>query len=134
MTTIEILSDLRSQYNCFDEKEEPTYRALSEAIKALSSKINWIPVEEDLPEYFEEVWVTVHYHDAVHVEFDFVSTAIYDWEIGAWVNPDNMHERFEYVNAKVLAWMPIPTPSPYNAPENPRVENSENEGLKEEEK
>lgn len=35
MTTIEILSELRSAYNCFDEKEEPYYRALSEAIGAL---------------------------------------------------------------------------------------------------
>ena len=36
MTTIEILSELRSNYNFFDEQEEPVYRALSEAIKAVS--------------------------------------------------------------------------------------------------
>lgn len=29
---IEILSELRSQYNCFDEKDRPYYEALSEAI------------------------------------------------------------------------------------------------------
>ena len=38
MTTIEILSELRSNYNCFDEQEEPVYRALSEAIKAASAQ------------------------------------------------------------------------------------------------
>lgn len=29
---IETLSELRSQYNCFDEKDRPYYEALSEAI------------------------------------------------------------------------------------------------------
>lgn len=32
---IERLSELKSNYNCFDEKEEPYYRALSNAIQAL---------------------------------------------------------------------------------------------------
>ena len=30
------LSEIRGRYNCFDESEEPYYRALSEAIKVLS--------------------------------------------------------------------------------------------------
>ena len=38
LSDVEILSDLRSQYNCFDEYEEPVYHALSEAIKALSER------------------------------------------------------------------------------------------------
>lgn len=32
------LSEIRSNYNCFDEAEEPHYRALSEAIKALNTQ------------------------------------------------------------------------------------------------
>ena len=32
------LSEIRSEYNCFDENEEPYYRALSEAIKFLSQR------------------------------------------------------------------------------------------------
>ena len=32
------LFDIRSEYNCFDENEEPYYRALSEAIKILSRR------------------------------------------------------------------------------------------------
>lgn len=39
MTTIDILSDLRGRFNCFDEKEEPYYRALSEAITALTADV-----------------------------------------------------------------------------------------------
>lgn len=39
---IERLSELRSNYNCFDEKEEPYYRALSNAIQALRDKMNEI--------------------------------------------------------------------------------------------
>lgn len=32
------LSEIRSQYNCFNESEEPYYRALSEVIKMLSEQ------------------------------------------------------------------------------------------------
>ena len=41
MTTDEIinrLSDIRSLYNCFNESEEPYYRALSESIRIISEK------------------------------------------------------------------------------------------------
>ena len=43
MSEIEILSELRSRYSCFDEHEEPVYHALSEAIKALSAQ-QWLPL------------------------------------------------------------------------------------------
>lgn len=33
------LSEIRSNYNCFDEKEEPYYRALSEAIQLVSAQL-----------------------------------------------------------------------------------------------
>ena len=33
---IEVLSEIRSGYNCFDESEKPYYEALSEAIEALT--------------------------------------------------------------------------------------------------
>ena len=35
---IQKLSELKSNYNCFDENEEPYYRALSNAIQALRDK------------------------------------------------------------------------------------------------
>ena len=45
---IKILSSLRSQCSCFDEYEEPYYRAFSMAIKALRTEA--IPIE-----WFEKV-------------------------------------------------------------------------------
>ncbi len=42
---ISILSELRSQYNCFDEAEQPYYRTLSEAIKVLS-------IQPDVPDIY----------------------------------------------------------------------------------
>ena len=33
------LSEIRSEYSCFEDDEEPYYRALSEGIKALKSQI-----------------------------------------------------------------------------------------------
>lgn len=35
---IERLSEIRSQYNCFDESEEPYYRALTEAIEVIRER------------------------------------------------------------------------------------------------
>ena len=53
-STIEILSELRAQFNCFEEYEEPVYHALSEAIKALSTE----------PERKKGKWDT---HDVVKI-------------------------------------------------------------------
>ena len=36
--TISILSEIRSNYNCMKESEEPYYRALSEAIEAVKAE------------------------------------------------------------------------------------------------
>ena len=36
--TIELLSEIRSGYNCFDDSEKPYYEALSEAIEALKEQ------------------------------------------------------------------------------------------------
>ena len=38
------LSEMRSNYNCFDETEEPYYRALSEAIQLASAQQQYEPV------------------------------------------------------------------------------------------
>lgn len=37
--TISILSEIRSKYDCFNEKEQPYYHALSVAIKSLRKEI-----------------------------------------------------------------------------------------------
>ena len=40
------LSEIRSNYNCFDEAEEPYYRALSEAIQLASAQPKIIRCKE----------------------------------------------------------------------------------------
>lgn len=35
LATIRRLSEIRSHFNCFDESEEPFYRALSESIRII---------------------------------------------------------------------------------------------------
>lgn len=37
--SIKLLSELRAKYSCFDEKEEPYYRALSVAITSIRERI-----------------------------------------------------------------------------------------------
>lgn len=37
---IELLSELRARYSCFDEKEEPYYRALSVAIESIRADLS----------------------------------------------------------------------------------------------
>ena len=44
---IEKLSNLRSQFNCFDENERDAYHTLSEAIKVISERLNKRSVEND---------------------------------------------------------------------------------------
>lgn len=53
------LSELRSQYNCFDENERGAYHTLSEAIEALQEQKTgkWIPCSERLPECEQEVLI-----------------------------------------------------------------------------
>lgn len=59
---IEILSDMRAEYNIFsdDEEEVTRYHALSWAIQALNEQQRterWIPVSERPPETDKEVFV-----------------------------------------------------------------------------
>ena len=57
---IEILSDMRAEYNIFsdDEEEATRYHALSWAIQALNEQQRtgrWIPVSERLPEHNQQI-------------------------------------------------------------------------------
>ena len=47
---ISVLSEMRSEYNCFNEKERPYYHALSLAIKSLRNE------QIEIKESEEEVW------------------------------------------------------------------------------
>ena len=55
---IENLSDLRAKYSCFDDSEEPYYRALSAGIKALKQELCVTMrdlSEEELKHFAEEM-------------------------------------------------------------------------------
>jgi len=95
------LSDLRSQYNCFDESEREAYDTLSEAIKVLSAQPEqqWIPVSDSPPEsrvnvLFRDIDgdVMLGYHIPQTPKTHFV-------EKGSWDMVKN-----------VVAWMPLPEP------------------------
>ena len=103
MTTIEILSELRSNYNCFDEQEEPVYRALSEAIRAVSTQPEpqWIPCSERLPEYDGGTYLVTDYCEQIgrkriHVSYCYMN------KDGFWSDVP--------LGYKVIAWMPLPEP------------------------
>lgn len=101
-SNIEILSELRSQFCCFDEVEEPCYRALSDAIQALSAQPErrWIPVSERLPEANGRYLVTLW--DLFEVD-EYARVIIMLHENGHWVYPRHIPDWI-----KVLAWMPLP--------------------------
>lgn len=46
LESIELLSELRAKYNCFDEKEEPYYRALSLAIASIKESDDCVSRKE----------------------------------------------------------------------------------------
>lgn len=67
--TIEILSEMRSEYNCFGDPEEASrYHALSEAIKAVAER-DYTPRKDILREVREER------ANGVHIEHDVLERA-----------------------------------------------------------
>lgn len=65
------LSDLRSQYNCFDESERNAYDTLSEAIKALSAE------PEKSEEYDPDSWPVISLICFVILIIGFAISAIF---------------------------------------------------------
>ena len=109
-TTVEILSELRSRFNCFDICEEPFYRALSEAIKAVSSQPEqrWNPVTERLPEPSINP-------NTLDFEKVLCSTAFGDVRVYGYGKPhlsDVAHfwHGCGIMDVYVKAWMPLPEP------------------------
>lgn len=98
---IEILSDMRAEYNIFsdDEEEATRYHALSWAIQAINEKQRtgrWIPVTERLPKDGDEVLITA-WKDTVFISWR--SDGI--WTCDSFFFDDS---------TEVSAWMPLPEP------------------------
>lgn len=106
---VRLLSDIRANYNCMDEKEEPYYRALSEAIRIVAEQ-RWIPVSERLPELCNRNdGYSYSYSDYI-----ILCDSIEDMCIGNYALDDGKKEGYftttdcdEFVPE---AWMPLPEP------------------------
>lgn len=68
------LSEIRSEYNCFDENEEPYYRALSEAIKFLSRRADGDTVSREAV----SEWLKQYGQDVLHGKYKF--SLMYIWK------------------------------------------------------
>lgn len=90
---IEILSDMRAEYNLFGDEEEATrYHVLSWAIQAMKDTRRWIPVSERLPEPYQHIIATVRHIGWNEEEYNRVVYMAYGGE------------------SNILAWMPLPEP------------------------
>ena len=107
---IEILSDMRAEYNIFSDNEEEAtrYHALSWAIQALNERTGrWIPVSEGLP----EIDMSYPHHKNYFVQYDSGGMDVASWSNvnRFWTN----HVTEPYWNCaqfeKVIAWMPLPS-------------------------
>ena len=111
---IEILSDMRAEYNLFGDEEEATrYHVLSWAIQGMKAAQRWIPVSERLPENSGRYLVTrghnacgalwnrvyiVNYSDLMRLKTEKIF-----WQGN--VGKSDFEALFD-----VTAWMPLPEP------------------------
>lgn len=111
---IEILSEMRAEYNLFGDEEEATrYHVLSWAIQAMKAAQRWIPVSEGLPKKNGRYFVTrglnacgalwnrvyiINYSDLMGLKSEKI-----------WWNGNVGKSDFEEIT-DVVAWMPLTEP------------------------
>lgn len=101
---IEILSDMRAEYNLFGDEEEATrYHVLSWAIQEIKAAQQWIPCSERQPEETNLYWVTVKPIDSEILE------VTPRWYFGRGYGDGWEAELYE----PPLAWMPMEWPEPW---------------------
>lgn len=107
---IEILSEMRAEYNLFGDKEEATrYHVLSWAIQAMKGTQRWIPTSEKLPEEGHDVLITKEPFKIKGYEQNvIIAERSADPRSGKieWWSP----EFGTLTDKSVLAWMPLPEP------------------------
>ena len=94
---IEKLSDLRSQFNCFDENERDAYNTLSEAIKVVSERPNPCEdavsrkdVETEIANLLKRVFV--EYEDIAKKATAKLPPVTPKRKTGKWIHSDFSHE------------------------------------------
>lgn len=107
---IEILSEMRAEYNLFGDEEEATrYHVLSWAIQAMKDTQQWIPVSDRLPEEGHDVLITKEPFKIKGYEQNvIIAERSADPRSGKieWWSP----EFGTLTDKSVLAWMPLPEP------------------------
>lgn len=107
---IEILSEMRAEYNLFGDEEEATrYHVLSWAIQAMKDAQQWTPVSERPPEEGHDVLITKESFKIKGYEQKVIKAKrSADPRSGKieWWSP----EFGTLTNKSVLAWMPLPKP------------------------
>ena len=117
---IEILSEMRSEYNLFGYEEEATrYHVLSWAIQAMKDTQRWIPVSERLPK--ERDWYLGIFKEAdtgwinpIPFICDYLlgkktkATTKEGWILKGFTDRDEYSDY--YFNLECVAWMPLPEP------------------------
>ncbi len=106
---IEILSDMRAEYNLFGDEEEATrYHVLSWAIQEMKAAQQWIPISDRLP----KIDMSYPHHEDYLVQYDSGYM-----DVASWSNVNRFWTDYvtePYWNcvqfAKVIAWMPLPKP------------------------
>ena len=124
------LSEMRSDYNCFDENEEPYYRALSEAIQLASAQPDrpqWVPLRtrpmtEEERQYWEEhTGVELEDEDAVFFDCQMPDDGQEVWVCyKSGTVSEDVCERDDFCGLEgngdwldIVAWMPRIKPEPY---------------------
>ena len=98
------ITDKNSKYKFLKEN----YEALDMAIKALELQPEWIPVSERLPEssgvYIVSRWFSDGYESRI------LTDACYFDGTNIWHNDIGINHSRDYLNEKIVAWMPLPEP------------------------
>ena len=104
---IEKLSNLRSQFNCFDENKRDAYHVLSEAIKVLSeypqpcedavSRTDMLETYADLYDIFEDNGQIRKELNEVYDKLNALSSVTPKRKKGKWIEYDSDEDKYDVI-------------------------------------
>ena len=99
---IEKLSNLRSQFNCFNENERDAYHVLSEAIKVISERpepcedaVNRADVEIEIANLLKRVFV--EYEDIAKKVTAKLPSVTPKQKTGKWIEYDSDEDKYDVI-------------------------------------